>query len=265
MGQSQEINERTEADGPFCSNGLSLDTPIYRIHRHQYLKELLARKLVLPATTKWDDPYENLISCCAYEFIGDDGKIKQVFLGNDRMPTFGQCWTKIPESDAIWRIYSDVEKDRSPDSSFSPTESVRLRTTARKLVNALVKGMGIGHAYFANAVGTYRDKAFAGISGHADALLMKRSPFAHEHGARLLYIDSDREFQDQGKIEVPIDVNDLIQEITLDPRLRIAGGEGKRKDWLETNGFKNIINTSLLYQKLNMLVPLFKPEDIRTS
>jgi hypothetical protein len=122
--------------GPRCSNGLSLDTPIYRIHAHRFLKQLLSGTLVLPATHRWTDPYENLIAWCGYEFIGDDGKIKQVFLGNDRLRTFGQCWTRTSESDALWRIYSDVDKDRRPDSSFSSNEGVRLRTTPRKLVKA---------------------------------------------------------------------------------------------------------------------------------
>lgn len=208
--------------------------------------------------------------------------IKQVFLGGDRMPTFGQCWTTIPESDAMWRIYSDVDKDRGFDSFFSTNEGVRLCTTARKLVNALAKGIGaeqadkccIGlvkyfdeeelRAYVVNEVGSYREKAFSGVSGHADALLLKRTPFKHESEVRLLYIDSDRKFQNQEFIEVPIDVNAVVEEITLDPRLRSGGGEPKRREWLETNGYKNSINSSALYQRLMITVPLFKPEDLNS-
>ena len=245
--------EDNKADlGPFCSTGMSLDTPIYRIHRQRYLKELLSGKLILPATHRWDDPYENLISWCAYDYIGEDKEIKQVFLGNDRMPTFGQCWTTIPESDAMWRIYSDVDKDRGHDSFFSTGESVRLRPTARKLVNALSKGMG-GQAdkcyvglvkyleegelqqHVVNAVGTYKEQAFSGVSGHADALLLKRIPFAHESEVRLLYIDADRKFEGKEQIEVPIDVNSVIEEIMLDPRLRNGGAEPKRREWLEAD------------------------------
>lgn len=268
--------------GPFCSNGLSLDTPIYRIHRQKYLKELLSGKLLLPATRRWDDPYENLISWCMYEVLGDDKKIKQVFLGNDRLPTFGQCWTTVPESDAMWRIYSDVDKDRGLDSSFSVNEGVRLRTTARKLVKALADGMGAGQAekcfigsvkymeedqlrtYVVNAVGAYREGAFSGIAGHADALFLKRAPFAHEHEVRLLYIDAERKYEKQEFIEVSIDANTVIEEITLDPRLRAGGGgEPKRREWLETNGFKNTINASGLYQRCLIQIPLYKPEDLK--
>jgi len=270
------------SDGPFCSNGLRLDTPIYRIHKQRYLAEVLSGKLCIPATRFWDDPYENLIAWCCYEVIGPDKKIKQVFLGNDRLPTFGQCWSTVPESDAMWRIYSDVDKKRGVDSSFSDNEGVRLRTTARKLVNALAKGRGPGHAnkcfigsvrymaeeelrsYVVNAVGAYRENAFGGTTGHADALFLKRTPFTHEQEVRLLYIDSDREFEGKDFVEVPIDANDLIDEITLDPRLRAGGGgEYKRLEWLRANGFKNATSVSSLYQKAMFLIPLFKPEELK--
>jgi hypothetical protein len=246
------------------------------------LKELLSGKLVLPATRLWTDPYENLISWCGYDFLGDDGKIKQVFLGNDRFPTFGQCWTATSESDALWRIYSRVHAtDGGTDSFFAPEEGVRLRTTARKLVNCLAAGMGqanrtkcyIGRVIYveeeqmrqriANIVAAHRDEAFSDVAGHADALMIKRTPFQHESEIRLLYIDSDRKFEKQKTIEVPIDVNKVIDEITLDPRVRY--GEHRRKVWLEENGFKNTINTSLLYLGVILVVPLYTPEELKQA
>jgi hypothetical protein len=267
--------------GPFCSTGMNLDTPIYRIHRKKYLKQLLSGTLYLPTTRSWLDPYENLISWCGYLVIGDDKKINQVFLGNDRLPTFGQCWSKIPESDAMWRIYSDVNEKRELDSFFSDDEGVQLRTTARKLVNALAKGMGKGQAnkcyvgllkyfeeaelrqYVVNAIGTYKEQAFSGVSGHADALLVKRTAFAHESEVRLLYVDADKKCEGKEYIEVPIDVNSVIEEVMLDPRLRNGGGEPKRREWLAVNGFKNTISSSSLYQKLIVQVPLYNPEDLK--
>jgi len=271
------------ADGPFCTNGLSLDTPIYRIHKQRFLADLLAGKVFLPATHRWDDPYENLISWCAYEVIGDDKKIKQTFLGGDnRFPVFGQCWSTIPESDALWRIYSDVDKHRALDASFSDNEGVKLRTTARKLVNALAKGMGDGSAdkcfvgavkymeesqlrtYVVNAVGTYREKAFGESTGHADALLLKRSAFAHEHEVRLLYVDADRKYVGKEFIEVPIDVNAVIEEIILDPRVRAGGGgEQKRTEWLKANGFKNKIDASNLYLRTMFQIPLYTQDELK--
>jgi hypothetical protein len=269
------------AIGPFWSKGLSLDTHIYRIHPQRFLKGLLSGHLFLPATSRWTDPYENLISRVGYSYLDDDKRIKQVFLGGNRFPTFGQCWTTIPESDALWRIYSEVDKNIGLNSSFFPYEGVRLRTTPRKLVHCLADGMGAENKdkcylsavkyfeedelrqYVANAVGTYREKAFAGISGHADGLSLKREPFRHESEVRLLYIDADRKFEGKESVEVPIDVNAVIEEITLDPRTMTGGGEPNRKAWLQDNGFKSTINTSLLYLGILLDVPLFKPEDLK--
>lgn len=118
--------------------------------------------------------------------------------------------------------------------------------------------------YVVNAVGTYREKAFGGIAGHADALFLKRTPFAHEHEVRLLYIDAERKFEKQEFIEVPIDVNAVIEEIMLDPRLRVSGGgEHKRLAWLQANGFKNPTSVSNLYQKVMFQIPLYKAEDLK--
>ena len=114
----------------------------------------------------------------------------------------------------------------------------------------------------ANVVAAHRDKAFCDVVGHADGLLMKRTPFQHESEVRLLYIDSDRKFEKRKTIKVRIGLNEVIEEITLDPRVSNSGGEGRRKKWLEQNGFKNAINTSQLYMGVIMVVPLYKPEDL---
>jgi hypothetical protein len=115
--------------------------------------------------------------------------------------------------------------------------------------------------YIVNAVGTYRQETFAGVTGHFDALLLKRSPFAHENEVRLLYVDAKGEFA-QDQLEIPIDVNSVIDEITLDARVINGGGEPKRREWLQANGFKNPINLSHLYLGVIVSVPLFKPEDL---
>jgi hypothetical protein len=260
--------------GPFWTKGLDPDAPIYRIHPKRYLKSLLAGKLHLPATYRWADPFENLLALASYVVRTPEGQLETKFLEGGRLPTFGQCWTTIPESDAMWRIYSRVQNTKKVNHTFFPDEGVRLRTTVRKLVNCLADGMGVANRnncyitavkyfsesdltqYVANAIGTYREKAFGGVTGHADGLSLKRDPFRHESEVRLLYIDAGRRFEGQPSIEVPIDVNAVIEEITLDPRTRTGGGEPKRKAWLEKHGFKNPVNTSLLYLRVMMQVPL---------
>jgi hypothetical protein len=106
-------------------------------------------------------------------------------------------------------------------------------------------------AHVGTAIHTHREKAFSGISGHADGLTLKREPFRHESEVRLLYIDADRRFAGKDGIEVPIDANAVIEEIMLAPRTIVGGGEPKRKEWLEANGFKNTIITSSLIRTVN--------------
>jgi hypothetical protein len=47
----------------------------------------------------------------------------------------------------------------------------------------------------------------------------------------------------------------------LDPRTILGGGEPKRKEWLEANGFKNTIITSSLYRGIILEVRLEPSKD----
>jgi len=86
-------------------------------------------------------------------------------------------------------------------------------------------------------------------NGHADALFLKRDAFSHEQEVRLLYVDAAKEFADKKLIEVPIDLNAVIEEITLDPRVRGGTQEYERTEWLRSAGFNGTVNRSSLYQK----------------
>lgn len=251
------------------------DEPIYRLHRKQHLEQLLAGRLVLRSTYKWPDPWENLISLCGYEQPDESGKICQTFLDRNRFPTFAQSWTRLAESDALWRIYSLPGHRGEAHVSFVDDEAVQLRTTPGKLIEAFKSGMGAARAnkchiqdmnylrteelmqQIGNAIAAKRELAFSGISGHIEALLFKRVAFSHEKEVRLLYVDSDREFQNWDQIDSAFDVNDVIQEIVLDPRVRTGSEEEQnRTKWLRAQGFRNSIKTSQLYQGILIMVRL---------
>ena len=96
-------------------------------------------------------------------------------------------------------------------------------------------------------------------------MFLKRTPFAHEHEVRLLYVDSDKRCEGRDFIDVPFDANAVIEEIMLDPRLRAGGGgEHERLEWLLANGFKNTTNVSNLYQRVMFQIPLYKVEKPQT-
>jgi hypothetical protein len=266
--------------GGFFGPNLDPNTPIYRIYPQRFLEGLLDGKFVIRSAQTWTDPYEKLILLCCYETI-ENGRIKQHFIGNDRLPTFGQCWSTCRDSDAIWRIYSSVHQDGFElDAAFGADEAVRLRTTVKKLLNCVAASVGGGRSggcfvarvrYFgenaltqevANIIGSQRERAFSGAAGHADALLFKRDAFTHENEVRLLYVDVAKEFENQEQIEVTIDPNSLIEEITFDPRIRGGNQEAWRTKWIRERRFKNEVNRSLLYLGVGLVVPLFTQEDL---
>ncbi len=175
----------------------------------------------------------------------------------------------------MWRIYSSVHQDGSKlDATFDSGEGVRLKTTVGKLLDTLATGVGtakFGNCFIArvkyfdedallqevaNIIRSRREQAFSGNAGNADALLYKRDPFAHENEIRLIYVDAEKEFEHQEQIEVAIDPNKLIEEITIDPRVLAGNQEIWRTNWIRDLGFKNPVNRSLLYLGTALIVHL---------
>jgi hypothetical protein len=98
-----------------------IDSYVYRVMPIQRFCELFRNaKNVLVRPSKWEDPFENFILNAPARL--SDGTIVSFGFNND---FYGQCWTKLTSSDALWRIYS-------PDKT-----SVRVRTTVRKLLAGL--------------------------------------------------------------------------------------------------------------------------------
>src|SRR5258708_14812113 len=209
--------------------GLNLrhETPIYRIYPLNFLEELLNGRFVVRSTRTWTDPYENLPLRSCLETI-ENGRIKQHFIEKNWLPTFGQCWSTLKESDAMWRIYSTVDQARDNlDAAFGSHEAVRLETTTGKLLNAIVDSLGPekGEGCFiarvkyldekaltqevANIIGSQREEAFGGSKGNAEAHLRKRDAFAHENEVRLLYVDLEKEFENDEQLSLAIDPNQL--------------------------------------------------------
>lgn len=50
---------------------------------------------------------------------------------------FGQSWTLLEESDAMWRIYSKINNPKDGTKNYLDETSVRIKTTARKLFDAI--------------------------------------------------------------------------------------------------------------------------------
>jgi len=114
----------------------------------------------------------------------------------------------------------------------------------------------------ANVIGSKRESAFRDAAGHADALLFKRDSFAHENEVRLLYVDAGRKFESKDQIDLALDANSLVEEITFDPRVSGGTQEHWRTNWVRDRGFKNEVNRSHLYLGISLIVPTFTQEDL---
>lgn len=225
----------------------SCDEFVYRIVSIERLFELFAsKKNVLVKPRKWEDPFENFILGCRVQL--PDGT-QATFGFQDQF--YGQCWTLQSASDAMWRIYS-------PESN-----AVRVRSTVRKLGESLWRHSGnsardevfIGRVrYLAcrklekfakgvlrSAGGQLPMKLFAGT------LLVKRPAFRHEREVRLIFTPQDKAKAKGDLFSYPVDPNELIDQIMIDPRMALKDAAGLKEKIKSKTGFLGKIKRSLLY------------------
>ena len=218
---------------------------VYRIVKTEHLfKFLRARENVLVKPECWDDPFENFILKSHFIRKGEPVMIAH------RDYFYGQCWTLQQASDAMWRIYS-------PDS-----RAVRIRSTIRKLAESLRDWRGEWSSQEAY-VGKVRylknqDLLAFGRSIHqchkgpltyknlAATLLVKRPAFKHEREIRLLFTPHDFHNFTDPIVHYPVEPNDFVDQVTLDPRMDKADAAALTKKIADA-GFHGPIRRSLLY------------------
>jgi hypothetical protein len=243
------------------------DTPIYRIFPLRRLREALQNyAMALVSPSRWEDPLENLISWCGITYIDEPWR-PQEFPAETRKPVYAQCWSLARESDAMWRMYSRVRKDKDTLTNLAvEEEGVQVRTTVGKLLRTLrdlhlpdpTDSCFLGRViyvseeqlkqFFADEIGRAGRDAFRGGIGHAKSLLFKRTAFEHEREVRLIYVEHGTDAGTEGLLSMPVDPNALFDEVVLDPRL--SGNDVlARKAELRNLGFERPVTESMLYKK----------------
>jgi hypothetical protein len=175
---------------------------VYRIIEFEHLIDLFKNKsmrLTRPAT--WEDPYEASLSHAVFS------------------QAYAQCWSSIPVSDAMWRIYSPrntgvrirankaslLSEVRSslPEGWTSKLAEVEYLSTVdlRKSLRSTVKEL---------------QENFS-PHGALDSLFLKRSAFAHESEVRLA-VYAKKMSASKNFIEVSIDPHKIIASVLVDPR-----------------------------------------------
>jgi len=229
-----------------------IERPIYRFMSFARLIELFrTRNLGLVRTSKWDDPFENLIVSARYKHGngGWDSVLRRVL--------HGSCWTRKSVSDALWRIYS-------PDKL-----SVRIASTPALLGSALDQALKkrpnskwfVGRVKYLpqsiiikNATKLAKqivdDKS---DKSAAQSVLFKRRSFSHEDEVRVLVIDRHNQSKG-GIIRLNVDPHEIIKSIMIDSRTPVDIADMYKNHLKQQLGFKGRISMSTLYDLPDKLI-----------
>ena len=231
-------------------NGIVPDSSIYKYIPLEYVLKMIENKSIrFNKVNTWEDVFEN------YFLKQDFWTKKGIYIGSsdisDRI--YGQSWTLIEESDAMWRIYSPLKN------------SLRVKTSVEKLMDVLyTDDRCMATTSIANV--NYRDQKdieieFEELSSKkmvltehfkdwfnfvTDSLITKRLEFEHEKEVRIIKILPTTEYSSE-YLDMPIDPFDFFEEFTIDPRVSDTTENTIRKI-LETMGIdSHKINKSKLY------------------
>ena len=214
--------------------------PVYRIISLDRLCELFEKRVnTLVKPIAWDDPFENFI----LELKGrlPSGEVVEFA---QRYDFYGQCWTLVGGSDAMWRIYS------------SDKRSVRIKVRLKSLVQTLApNAIGIvllGKVRYLDTEGllswakrVLRDAESPDVRLLGRTLLVKRAAFSHEREMRLLYFESQG---DQPKLfQYRVDPSTFVEEIVVDPRLLVDEAKDFIEEIKKRTAFRGPITHSGLY------------------
>lgn len=218
---------------------------LYRITKiDHFVDGLVTGENVLVRPEKWDDPLEGAV-LSAYGTLPGGGQV--VF--RLRKNYFGQCWSRIRETDLMWRAYSP-ERDR-----------VKLRVTASALHDSLQRqassqsGVTIRQAFLGRVTyqkrSDFEDTLRRGChfgrpsESQARSLLVKRYGFRSEREARLI---AYAEYESApGLVRYPVDWHRLVVEAVLDPRMPEAAAKEARAR-IRGAGYEGRIIQSWLYR-----------------
>jgi hypothetical protein len=172
-----------------------------------FISSLETRQIHLTNVNYWDDKWEVILD--KLPEVDDKGKL-MVPNYSFYQYIYGQCWTRLPESDAMWRIYS-------------PTRTgIQVATSVQKfnLIGGVDKWCLDDVVYFESVEDLLEKSKKNPRRSALDNALYKRSAFSHEEEVRFLtHGDSLDHFDPkQSHVALPVDVSAFIEGVTIDPR-----------------------------------------------
>lgn len=145
-----------------------MDKYLYRfISFESFVGLVQDQALTFVLLSSWEDPMEGE---AMFDLIkGVNNSVQGMLLSIAYYKTFAQCWTSLPESDAMWRINSHGNR------------AIRLkikRTSAEKLDGVEIVKVQYSDEPFKMEENTYNSLL--------KALTLKRTAFSHENEVRLI-------------------------------------------------------------------------------
>lgn len=235
---------------------LDLGCEIYKYIPFKYLKLMIQNSsLFFGRVDKWEDVYENWF--LKERIILSSG---QEGVANNLIPgVYGQSWTLLEESDAMWRIYSKLDRN---SANYLDETAVKIKTTAQKLFDVIyTEDKDMASSYIGKVKYLSQDdfrKMQDSLSPMSPmdlnevfvkSYFFKRTPFEHEKEVRpiIIFPPSDAKFGQNG-ISYSIDYDCLIEEMVCDPRLTPEEYRSIRAQLLNLGVKSNIVTHSDLYQ-----------------
>lgn len=200
-------------------NGIVPETAIYKYIPVNYIAEMKRnRTLRFARVNSWEDVYENYFLKQRF-VLPDDTPVSADRISDD---VYGQCWSLLQESDAMWRIYSQDKR------------TIKVRTTVEKLMDVLyVDDSCMANTYIGKIdylsqqeIEDYYRKLSESRAPVAPvtindlivcSLMKKRMEFAHEEEVRILRVLSSEE-AGGAYIDMPFNPDSFFEEFIIDPR-----------------------------------------------
>lgn len=198
------------------SYDLTEDTSLFRYMSFRGFMEFVEMKQTsLSRVTSWPDTWE--VPEAKLPIQIDKGRV-QFSMWNMHQSMFGQCWTLLPESDAMWRIYSPHNEGvviRMSVKKFGLLREIKCATLGSVIYYEDLK-VALDQIYQQPRMGEY---------GRFIGAFLKRKAFGHEKEVRLVTADdldclslSKRPIEGAVRFNLNVDPTKFIEQITIDPR-----------------------------------------------
>ncbi|MFZ2897075.1 MAG: hypothetical protein WA004_00540 [Saprospiraceae bacterium] len=241
----EKVNYRDTFSKKIKENGFN--TTIYRFTKLDHILHLLkTSELIVSQVKSWEDPFENFLLKTNHDF----GSVSVSFA--DSLPSFyGQCWTLLKESDALWRIYSSDKRAVRLKSRINLLGKASLNEINFKPLSTIIRTIGPVEYQSQQQIEAWirRQDIFDNRGNpFLKSLFIKRREFSHEKEVRLIIQKGIEEGETySSSIRLAINPNELIEEITFDPRIEPPAFE-TYSEVLKKMGFQNKISKSRLYE-----------------